>query len=572
MYLEDMLVAKRASNIRTRSGPTYVPSGPELNTSKAHLIIAFLPEYALGWGETLRSVRERLLPNQAELIVVGSSLQHSSLAGLATLLVPRRGSVLGAVLCTCAFLTASRINFSHVSLVSLDSPSNAAHGILSHYPVKGARFAVRPAMSELAFAVHSQYAKDILSQIYRLAYTAADAVVWIGFSMERAAFNRVFSEAASALYPLLNEKGSFDPNWVRWYYDRQDELPETLRSDWDSGMCKGCAHDLVDSSGSLEFCQIEGALSLCVGQVLKWAGIEYECEDIVVRDNSDTDAADIGVGPIKWADLLTKLDVGDVVGPASQLGYSSSCAGTGRVLYVGIPKDISIIHSDCILLVTPACVGSFERIRQNGHRLTILSSSVYCQSMLAAEGTTSRLLLPPGMLDCSEMILERSDNYEWLVIGNDGERSDLSAMSNYVERRSFDVDERRPGSRWIELLGQPLAVELSTDKGWSTGLLFCLLEQVASDEPFMCVRSSRAPKRATDLWHKTPCDFDILYQDDVVPYPSMVFSLRGANRVLDLVRSYKVRGSEVDRSYIDMRFLLELFAREDSLVVYEWVN
>ena len=145
-------------------------------------------------------------------------------------------------------------------------------------------------------------------------------------------------------------------------------------------------------------------------------------------------------------------------------------------------------------------------------------------------------------------------------------------MTNYVERAGFHVDERRPGFRWIRLLGERLALDLSTDIGWSTALLFCLLKQVALDDPFMRVRSSPAPKGAINLWHKTPCDFDILYQDDAEPYPSMVFSLRGANRVLDLVRSYKVRGSGVDRSYVDMRFLLELFAREDSLVVYEWVN
>jgi len=561
-----MLALKRLT--WDRSSPGYVVCCQAPGVLTSHLIVAYQPEICIDVVDSLLSLSKASTDGPCSLLLAfnGERSAHvEQLEGVTGLQIPERGGVVGAICCVCRYISSQELEFTRVSIVDASVAEDRTFVGELLESTSDAVFVGLKSRSTRYKIVHGLYVDEILSDIYGVTGSRDVLPVRFTMSLSWAAFHQLFLRVSEMVYPLLNAVGSFDPNWVKWYYKATDSPEALLLDKWKRGDYAGCSLD-VDPP-RMASAQFEFALAMCLVPVVQNIGLSHS----LVKDGSGRASRlscrqpDMPQDPT-FEQIMGVCGAVEVAAGAPKLGDALPTPGLDRKIYVGLPQSMASLVSGSVVLLTRLDlprVGARAFLRNARNEMVLVSSSALVQKSYAMSRVTTRLLRPIGIPECVRFaVVESAEGVSQVLEEGDAGRR----MWQIEEMRGYVVRNYR--RLWDRHVGKDVVGACNVGLVSAAGLLFCMVLQVDRSHQFVCIGDTDKLVGNLGIWENTPWDFDMLYlaikkfSDGPAP---LVVSLGGAQRFLRLLSE----SSDEDEG-LDLRRLMDKFARRDQVIAYAW--
>ena len=552
------------------SCPGYVVCSQALGSQPSHLVIAYQPELRADVVDSLLTLSKDSTGEPCSLLLVFNGerspyVEH--LEGVTGLQVPERGGVVGAICCACRYVATEELEFTRVSIVDGSVTEDGVFVSELLRSTSNAVFVALESRSTQYKIIHGLYVTEILSDIYGVTDTCDVSPVRFTMSLSWAAFYQLFSGVSETIYPLLNAAGSFDPNWVRWYYKTGDSPGPILLDKWKKGDYAGCSLD-VDPP-CMASAQLEAALGMCFASVLRSRGLSHTLiKDRPVRRIRPLCSAPEMPRQPTFQQIMDVCGAVDSAAGAPKLGDVRPTPGLDRRLYVGLPRSMASLVPGSVVLLTRLDlprVGARAFLRNAKKEVILVSSSPLVQKSYAKCHVATRLLGPAGVPECTRFsVVESAEGVsQVLEEGCAGRRMwQIEEMRGYVAANYRQL--------WDRHIGKDVVGACNLGLASVAGLLFCMVLQVDRGHEFVCIGDTDKLVANSGIWEKTPWDFDMLYlaikkfSDGPAP---LVISLGGARRFLQLLSA---SDSSEEGNSADLWRLLDKFARRDQVIAYAW--
>jgi hypothetical protein len=371
------------------------------------------------------------------------------------------------------------------------------------------------------------------------------------FKLDWRSFETLFIGPAQSIYKLLNFEKSFDPNWMRWTYGALDKPIDQLYQNFKEGAVGFMRGGSQDQSG------IETGFTTCFAPVLSNLGTDYE----VIRYKRDGGLEHRGIAlqrfreteVIKLKDIVNSTSICNVIGEGNKYGIVTDTNDVGGVIQVGL-KVKSRGHRPIIIVVTKDCCK--EKLKVSALRVLAKHTLLCCTHRDVRSRLMKHGLITPVILPILKHIKLRVSNTSSGTINTNiySEKARNRELDNYkVSYTPIRNDI------WDKVLGTHLASLLRLDLDFTLWLIFFAIEQVRESTPFMAISKGNLDRQAVfKHMHNRSWDFDMCKVGSIY---QVVFSLQGARKILDLVRTRN--GTQV--SCLRWEFLIAVFDAKSEM-------
>tara|TARA_Y100000389_G_C17453738_1_gene516591 strand:- start:863 stop:2092 length:1230 start_codon:yes stop_codon:yes gene_type:complete len=401
--------------------------------------------------------------------------------------------------------------------------------------------------------VHREYNREILTNVFNItpAPTGRIESMTTNFKLDWNSFETLFLGPAQSIYKLLNFEKSFDPNWMRWTQGDLDKPIGQLYSDFQEGAVGFVKGGAQSQSG------IETGFMTCLAPVLSKLGTDYK----VVRYKRDSglEQQEIALQRFRQSEVIGLKDIVDstsirnVIGEGHRYGIVPDTNDVGGVIQVGL-KVKSLGHRPIIIVVTKDCCKG--KLKVSALRVLAKHTLLCCthsdvRSLLMTHGLRTPVILPIPKHIKLGVSNTSSGTINTIIYSEKARNRELDDYKvSYTSTRN-DI--------WDKVLGTRLARLLRLELDFTLWLIFFAIEQVRQSIPFMAISKGNLDRQAVfKHMHNRSWDFDLCKVGSIY---QVVFSLQGARKILDLVRTRN--GAQV--SCLRWEFLIALFDAKSEM-------
>lgn len=481
-----------------------------------------------------------------------SDTQCTTRPNCTVLSVPVIGDSLGKVFCAAEYLKS--LEKKPRCIIAYED-ANKLVKLTRGNPCNNLLFSNNSSMRDTL--VHTEYNHEILTNVFDItpAPTGRIESMTTNFKLDWNSFETLFLGPAQSIYKLLNFGKSFDPNWMRWTQGGLDKPIGQLYSDFQEGAVGFVKGGSQSQSG------IETGFMTCLAPVLSNLGTDYE----VIRYKRDGGLDHRGIAlqrfreteVIKLKDIVNSTSICNVIGEGNKYGIVTDTNDVGGVIQVGL-KVKSLGHRPIIIVVTKDCCKG--KLKVNALRVLAKHTLLCCTHRDVRSRLMKHGLRTPVMVPILKQI-------KFSVSNTSSGTINTNIYSEKARNRKLDEYKVAYTSTrndiWDKVLGTHLASLLRLELDFTLWLIFFAIEQVGQSIPFMAISKGNLDRQAVfKHMHNRSWDFDLCKVGSIY---QVVFSLQGARKILDLVRTRN--GTHI--SCLRWEFLIALFdAKSEMDIVY----
>lgn len=444
------------------------------------------------------------------------------------LIVPVRGGSLGALICVANYLTKVRTEIERAIVCTDSGKFTAICGASSNILIRSQT----PRTDKLSCEGY----RDELSKLFNTDNKSGESCSGtMNMSIEYKAFMAMFGGSMrNKVYPILNDIGGFDPNWLSLKRNGIG-ASEALRL-YENGE-RGCPMSvkmIEKIPGTLEFC-----ITNMLSTLLMKLGYEVSFSLVPEPRLSRPSKVPSYGRSVKLRDFYRMTDIGQVEGNLHLLGNIMPDARQNNKMVIGL-KAAKLCEGYAALVVTEKCLldqGNLRRLRNLRGYIHLLCTCVRLQNELEAEdvpatvvklGTTRNVV-------CSAFACHTIGGK---IYGNN------ARMVKIRENTSVTKDHRK----WSDTIGERASNLLSIDVNFGNWVLFTILVQVEHKYEYVIVKQNDVDESNATV--DRCLDFDLVRYEK----GDFILSLQGATKLLEFFQVY----STISVPTLSWEFMIEV--------------